>query len=137
MGLRVGMTDAEREELATLRRETRELKCANAILQAGSTVFGAELDGRAQKSSPSSMPTGPTSPARVSRHCPAPGLGRRLHLLLHDARARSARIPPTGPPCQCHCATIVSFGPDINRRAAPRLCAHPLAWIHRERYGSD
>ena len=49
MGLRARMTDAEREELATLRRETRELKCANAILRAASIVFGAELDGRAQK----------------------------------------------------------------------------------------
>ncbi len=49
MGLRAGMTDAEREELATLRKENRELKRANAILQAASTFFGAELDRRSQK----------------------------------------------------------------------------------------
>jgi transposase len=49
MGQRAGMTDAEREELATLRKEVRELRRANAILQAASTFFGAELDRRSQK----------------------------------------------------------------------------------------
>ena len=33
MGLRAGMTESEREELLTLRKENRELKRANAILQ--------------------------------------------------------------------------------------------------------
>jgi transposase len=49
MGQRAGMTEAEREELATLRKEVRELRRANAILQAASTFFGAELDRRSQK----------------------------------------------------------------------------------------
>ena len=49
MGQRAGMTDVEREELATLRKEVRELRRANAILQAASTFFGAELDRRSQK----------------------------------------------------------------------------------------
>ena len=49
MGQRAGMTEAEREELATLREEVRELRRANAILQAASTFFGAELDRRSQK----------------------------------------------------------------------------------------
>jgi transposase len=49
IGQRAGMTDAEREELATLRKEVRELRRANAILQAASTFFGAELDRRSQK----------------------------------------------------------------------------------------
>ena len=49
MGQRAGMTDVEREELATLRKEVRELRRANEILQAASTFFGAELDRRSQK----------------------------------------------------------------------------------------
>ena len=49
MDQRAGMTDVEREELATLRKEVRELRRANAILQAASTFFGAELDRRSQK----------------------------------------------------------------------------------------
>lgn len=49
IGVRVGMTDSEREELATLRKENRELKRANAILQAASAFFGAELDRRSAK----------------------------------------------------------------------------------------
>jgi transposase len=46
MGTRAGMTDAEREELTSLRKENRELKRANAILQSASAFFGAELDRR-------------------------------------------------------------------------------------------
>jgi transposase len=49
MGTRAGMTDAEREELTSLRRENRELKRANAILQSASAFFGAELDRRSTK----------------------------------------------------------------------------------------
>ena len=48
-GLRAGMTDAERDEVVALRKENRELKRANAILQAASAFFGAELDRRSQK----------------------------------------------------------------------------------------
>jgi transposase len=33
----------------TLRKENRELKRANAILQSASAFFGAELDRRSQK----------------------------------------------------------------------------------------
>jgi transposase len=43
------MTESEREELVTLRKENRELKRANAILQSASAFFGAELDRRSQK----------------------------------------------------------------------------------------
>jgi transposase len=49
LGVRAGMTDAEREELTKLRREVKELKRANAILQSASAFFGAELDRRSQK----------------------------------------------------------------------------------------
>lgn len=49
MGTRAGMTDAEREELTSLRKENRELKRANAILQSASAFFGAELDRRSTK----------------------------------------------------------------------------------------
>ena len=41
LGVRAGMTDAEREELTKLRREVKELKRANAILQSASAFFGA------------------------------------------------------------------------------------------------
>jgi transposase len=43
------MTDAERDELTKLRREVKELRRANAILQSASAFFGAELDRRSQK----------------------------------------------------------------------------------------
>ena len=49
MGLRAGMTESEREELVSLRKENRELKRANAILQSASAFFGAEFDRRSQK----------------------------------------------------------------------------------------
>ena len=49
LGVRAGMTDAERDELTKLRREVKELKRANAILQSASAFFGAELDRRSQK----------------------------------------------------------------------------------------
>jgi transposase len=62
MGVRAGMTESEREELATLRKENRELKRANAILQSASAFFGAELDRRSQKQLPTSTPTGRTRP---------------------------------------------------------------------------
>ena len=40
MGVRAGMTESEREELLSLRKENRELKRANAILQSASAFFG-------------------------------------------------------------------------------------------------
>jgi transposase len=49
LGTRAGMTDAQREELSSLRKENRELKRANAILQSASAFFGAELDRRSTK----------------------------------------------------------------------------------------
>ncbi len=42
-------SEGERDELLRLRKENRELKRANAFLQAASTFFGAELDRRSQK----------------------------------------------------------------------------------------
>ena len=45
-GRRPGMTEAERDELRSLRKEVRELRRANDILQAAATFFGAELDRR-------------------------------------------------------------------------------------------
>jgi transposase len=38
------LTTAEREELATLRRENRDLKRSNEILKAASVFFARELD---------------------------------------------------------------------------------------------
>ena len=40
LGVRAGMTDAERDELTKLRREVKELRRANAILQSASAFFG-------------------------------------------------------------------------------------------------
>jgi transposase len=48
-GTKSGMTSAERDELAELRKENRELRRANDILQAAATFFGAELDRRHKK----------------------------------------------------------------------------------------
>jgi transposase len=48
-GKRPGMTEAERSELVALRKENRELRRANDILQAAATFFGAELDRRPKK----------------------------------------------------------------------------------------
>jgi transposase len=43
-GKKPGLTSAEREELATLRKENRELKRSNEILRRASSFFAAELD---------------------------------------------------------------------------------------------
>ena len=44
-----GLTTEERKELAELRKENRDLKRSNDILQAAAIFFGAELDRRHQK----------------------------------------------------------------------------------------
>jgi transposase len=43
-GRRAGVTSLEESEIKRLRRENAELRRTNAILQAASTFFGAELD---------------------------------------------------------------------------------------------
>ncbi len=48
-GKRPGLTTAEHGELVTLRKENRELRRANDILQAAASFFGAELDRRSRK----------------------------------------------------------------------------------------
>jgi transposase len=48
-GSRGGLTSAQEVELKELRKEVRELRRANAILQSASAFFGAELDRRSQK----------------------------------------------------------------------------------------
>jgi transposase len=48
-GTRTGVTTAEQAEIAELRKENRELKRANEILQAAASFFGAELDRRSKK----------------------------------------------------------------------------------------
>jgi transposase len=45
-GRRPGVTSDERNRIADLEREVRELKRANEILKAAATFFGAELDRR-------------------------------------------------------------------------------------------
>jgi transposase len=44
-----GLTTAEHDELVVLRKEVKELRRANDILQAAATFFGAELDRRRSK----------------------------------------------------------------------------------------
>jgi len=48
-GRQRGTTTAEHDELVTLRKEVKELRRANDILQAAATFFGAELDRRRTK----------------------------------------------------------------------------------------
>jgi transposase len=48
-GLKPGVMTAEHDELVTLRKENKELRRANDILQAAATFFGAELDRRHTK----------------------------------------------------------------------------------------
>jgi transposase-like protein len=48
-GHQPGVTTAEHDELVTLRKENKELRRANDILQAAATFFGAELDRRRSK----------------------------------------------------------------------------------------
>ena len=43
------MTTAERQELTELRKEVKELRRANDILQAAASFFGAELDRRQKR----------------------------------------------------------------------------------------
>jgi transposase len=48
-GTRPGVTSAEHDELVELRKEVRELRRSNDILQAAASFFGAELDRRRTK----------------------------------------------------------------------------------------
>jgi len=48
-GHRPGMTETEVAELKELRKENRELRRANDILQAAASFFGAELDRRPKR----------------------------------------------------------------------------------------
>jgi transposase len=45
-GTRPGVTSTEHDELVELRKEVRELRRSNDILQAAASFFGAELDRR-------------------------------------------------------------------------------------------
>ena len=49
VGVRAGMTTAERAELTELRKEVRDLRRANEILKAASVFFATELDGRPKR----------------------------------------------------------------------------------------
>jgi transposase len=48
-GIRPGVTKSERERIADLERENRELRRANEILKSAAAFFGAELDRRPKK----------------------------------------------------------------------------------------
>jgi transposase len=48
-GTRGGMTEAQAAELKDLRKEVRELRRANAILQDAATFFGAALDRQSKR----------------------------------------------------------------------------------------
>jgi transposase len=49
-GLRAGTSTADRQRIAELERENRELRRANEILKAASAFFARELDPRPPKS---------------------------------------------------------------------------------------
>jgi transposase len=48
-GRRQGISTADKERIAQLERENRELRRANDILKAASVFFATELDGRPKK----------------------------------------------------------------------------------------
>ena len=48
-GRRPGLTTEEQAELTQLRKEVKELRRSNDILQAAASFFGAELDRRSKK----------------------------------------------------------------------------------------
>ena len=48
-GTRPGVTSTEHDELVELRKEVKELRRSNDILQAAASFFGAELDRRSKK----------------------------------------------------------------------------------------
>ena len=48
-GQRAGLTTDEQQELKELRKEVRELRRSNDILQAAASFFGAELDRRREE----------------------------------------------------------------------------------------
>src|SRR5215207_6661455 len=48
-GRRQGTSTADKERIAQLERENRELRRANAILKAASVFFATELDGRPKR----------------------------------------------------------------------------------------
>jgi transposase len=48
-GTRGGMTETQEVELKDLRKEVRELRRANAILQDAATFFGAALDRQSKR----------------------------------------------------------------------------------------
>ena len=48
-GRRPGISSADKERIAALERENRELRRANDILKAASVFFATELDGRPKK----------------------------------------------------------------------------------------
>ena len=48
-GSRPGLPKADRERIAELERENKELKRANEILKSAAVFFGAELDRRQKK----------------------------------------------------------------------------------------
>jgi transposase len=48
-GQRAGLSTTEQSELKELRKEVKELRRSNDILQAAATFFGAELDRRQKK----------------------------------------------------------------------------------------
>jgi transposase len=49
VGDRAGVTRSERQRVADLERENRELRRANEILKTAAAFFGAELDRRHKK----------------------------------------------------------------------------------------
>ncbi len=49
VGDRPGLTHSERQRVADLERENRELRRANEILRTAAAFFGAELDRRHKK----------------------------------------------------------------------------------------
>jgi len=65
-GVRGRLTTEERRELAELRKENRDPRRSNDILQEAASFFGAELDRRQKKYSPSATSIGTGPPMGVT-----------------------------------------------------------------------
>src|ERR1039458_7606434 len=102
-GRRTGTTSVEHDELVELRKEVKELRRSNDILQAAASFFGAELDRRHKKKSPSQTLPGTARPVGVDG-----GSSRSAH------SCRSPH-PPTTTPRPGHCRPGLS----ATSRSAP------------------
>ena len=116
-GKRLGLTTAEQQELKVLRKENRELRRANDILQAAASFFGAELDRRQKKWLPSSTPTGTERPVGVDGGSSRSVSNSRSPPPPTTTRSPAPRLPgrsvtPSSPRCSKPCGGATTRSTD-------------------------